>query len=102
MGGNSRKIQFEEYFLQMSQHRIAVVVGSLRKGSFNQQLANALAKLAPAGVTFEFQRIDDLPLYNQDDDGRPSEPLKRLKAAISGSQGVLFVTRNTTVPFPAC
>jgi len=84
----------------MSQHRIAVVVGSLRKGSFNQQLANALAKLAPAGVTFEFQRIDDLPLYNQDDDDRPSEPVKRLKAAISGSQGVLFVTPeyNRSVP----
>lgn len=45
---------------------IAVIVGSLRRGSFNRQLAEALVKLAPAGFQFHFPRIDDLPLYNQD------------------------------------
>ncbi len=48
--------------------RIAVVVGSLRRDSFNRKLANALAKLAPADFSFEQLEIDDLPLYNQDDD----------------------------------
>ena len=32
----------------MGTYRIAVVVGSLRKDSFNRQLATALAQLAPA------------------------------------------------------
>jgi chromate reductase len=76
----------------MSQYRIAVVVGSLRRESLNKSLANALVKLGPADVTFDQLRIDDLPLYNQDDDGHQAEPVKRLKAAISAAHGVIFVT----------
>ena len=56
----------------MSQYPIAVVVGSLRKESFNGNLAAALAKLAPPEFLFKQVRIDDLPLYNQDDDASPS------------------------------
>ena len=69
----------------MSQIKIAVVVGSLRKESFNHKLAIALAKLAPADFAFEHVRIDDLPLYNQDDDANPAESVKRLKAAVKSS-----------------
>ena len=76
----------------MSQTRIAVVVGSLRKDSFNQKLALALAHLAPSDFTFEHLRIDDLPLYNQDDDGNQAPAVKRLKSEIAASQGLLFVT----------
>ena len=50
----------------MSQYKIAVVVGSLRRDSFNHKLANALAKLAPAEFSFQQVQIADLPLYNQD------------------------------------
>jgi hypothetical protein len=52
----------------MSQTRIAVVIGSLRKDSFNRKLALAIANLAPSDFTFEHLQIDDLPLYNQDHD----------------------------------
>ena len=31
-------------------YNVAVLVGSLRKGSFNRQIAHALAELAPAGL----------------------------------------------------
>jgi chromate reductase len=81
-------------------YRIAVVVGSLRRESFNRQLANALAKLAPPGFEFVQLRIDDLPLYNQDDEGNPPEPVRRLKTEIAAAQGVLFVTPeyNRSVP----
>jgi chromate reductase len=37
-------------------------------------------------------QISDLPLYNQDDDDNPAEPVKRLKAEILASDGILFVT----------
>ncbi len=76
----------------MSQTRIAVIVGSLRKDSFNRKLALALAHLAPADFTFEHVRIDDLPLYNQDDDGNQAPAVKRLKSEIAAAQGLLFVT----------
>lgn len=84
----------------MAQLHIAVVVGSLRKESFNRRLATALARLAPADVTFTQVRIDDLPLYNQDDDGQQAAPVQRLKGEIQAAQGVLFVTAeyNRSIP----
>ncbi|MGB9152321.1 MAG: NAD(P)H-dependent oxidoreductase [Alphaproteobacteria bacterium] len=84
----------------MSQYQIALVVGSLRRESFNKKFADALIKLAPAEFSFKFLQIGDLPLYNQDDDGNPAESVQRLKKEISASQGLLFVTPeyNRSVP----
>ena len=84
----------------MSSIKIAVVVGSIRKDSINRKLATALAALAPPDFSFEHVRIDDLPLYNQEHDATPSEQVKRLKAGVSGSQGLLFVTPeyNRSIP----
>jgi len=86
--------------LIMAQIQIAVLVGSLRRDSYNRKLANALVKLAPAEAAFKQLRIDDLPLYNQDDDSNQAEPVRRLKAEIKASHGVLFVTPeyNRSVP----
>jgi chromate reductase len=56
----------------MSRYDVAVVVGSLRRESFNRKLATALAKLAPSEFSFRQIKIDDLPLYNQDDDANPA------------------------------
>lgn len=76
----------------MSEYRIAVVIGSLRRDSYNRQLANAVKKLGPADFSFHDLRIDDLPLYNQDDDSNQAEPVKRLKSEITSAQGLIFVT----------
>lgn len=76
----------------MSDYKIAVVIGSLRRDSFNRKLASALAKLAPPEFSFAQVEIGDLPLYNQDDDGNQAPPVKRLKDEIAGSRGVIFVT----------
>ena len=84
----------------MRQYKIAVVVGSLRQDSFNRKLANAIVKLAPSEFSFKPLAIGDLPLYNQDDDATPAESVKRLKADIAASQGLLFVTPeyNRSIP----
>lgn len=76
----------------MSTYQIAVIVGSLRKDSFNRKLADALAKLAPSGFVFKQLEIGDLPLYNQDDDAQQAPAVKRLKAEIQSAHGLLFVT----------
>ncbi|HSX59534.1 MAG TPA: NAD(P)H-dependent oxidoreductase [Tahibacter sp.] len=76
----------------MSQYRIAVIVGSLRKDSFNKKLATALTRLGPPDFDFQTSRIDDLPLYDQDDDTNPADAVKRLKSEIAAAQGLLFVT----------
>ena len=84
----------------MSNTCIAVLVGSLRKDSFNRQLADALIQMAPQGWQLKLSRIDDLPLYNQDEDSHQAEPVQRLKAEIAAASGVIFVTPeyNRSVP----
>lgn len=76
----------------MTQYRIAVVIGSLRRESFNRRLANGVMKLAPPELVFEELKIDDLPLYNQDDDDDQADSVKRLKENLAASQGLLFFT----------
>jgi chromate reductase len=84
----------------MSRYQIVVVVGSLRRDSINRRLANAVQPLAPPEFSFQQIRIDDLPLYNQDDDARPADAVKRLKGEVTAAQGLLFVTPeyNRSIP----
>jgi chromate reductase len=84
----------------MSEYRIAVVIGSLRRESYNRQLANAVKKLGPPDFSFYDLRIDDLPLYNQDDDSNQAEPVKRLKSEIASAHGLIFFTPeyNRSIP----
>lgn len=84
----------------MRTYQIAVIVGSLRKESFNRKLAAALVKLAPGDFAFMTPEIGDLPLYNQDDDGNQATQVKRLKAEIRAADGLLFVTPeyNRSIP----
>lgn len=80
--------------------RIASIVGSLRHDSLNRRLHDALLRLAPADLSFHDVPIGDLPLYNQDEEAEPGEPVRRLKRAIAEADGVLFVTPeyNRSIP----
>ena len=84
----------------MSQHQIAVIVGSLRRDSFNRKLASAIVKLAPSEFAFQQVEIGDLPIYNQDDDNRQAASVLRLKSEIKAASGLLFVTPeyNRSIP----
>ena len=75
----------------MSEYKIAVIVGSLRKDSFNLKLANAVVKLAPSDFTFKQSQISDLPLYNQDDDANQAAQVIQLKNEIKDTDGRLFI-----------
>lgn len=85
----------------MTHYQIAVIVGSLRKESINRKFADALIKLAPADFTFKFVKIDDLPIYNQDEENNPPASVTRLKSDIKSAQGVLFVTPEYNRSIPA-
>jgi chromate reductase len=84
----------------MPSYNIAVVVGSLRQDSVNQKFAKALEKIFPPDFRFTHVHIDDLPLYNQDNDDAPPAQVRRLKSEIAAAQGVLFVTPeyNRSIP----
>ena len=81
-------------------YKIAVVVGSLRKDSFNRQLAHAVTSLAPADFTFEYLDIGVLPLYSQEYDADYPEVARRFKQQIEAVDALLFVTPeyNRSIP----
>jgi chromate reductase len=82
---------------------IVVIVGSLRKESFNRKIANALRELAPPSLKLEIVEIGQLPLYNQDlDPDNPPPAWKEFRARVKKADGVLFVTPeyNRSVPAP--
>lgn len=80
--------------------RVAVLVGSLRKESFNRKMAKALASLAPASLHLEIVEIGDLQLYNQDLDDDPPAAWRAFRDRLKSVDGFLFVTPeyNRSVP----
>jgi len=81
-------------------HTVAVVVGSLRKESFNRKVAKALIAVAPPALTFEFVEIGDLPLFSQDLEATPPQQWVDFRNKIKSKDAVLFVTPeyNRSVP----
>jgi chromate reductase, NAD(P)H dehydrogenase (quinone) len=81
---------------------VAVLVGSLRKESFNLKMAKALIGLAPKSLQLQIVPIGNLPLYNQDldDEGNVPAAWSEFRQQIKPCQGVLFVTPeyNRSVP----
>jgi chromate reductase len=80
---------------------VCVLVGSLRKASFNAMLANALISLAPSSLKLDIVEIGQLPFYNQDlDTDAPPAPWTAFRQRIKAADAVLFVTPeyNRSVP----
>jgi NAD(P)H-dependent FMN reductase len=83
--------------------RILALIGSLRAGSYNRQLAEAAVKHAPAGINVEiFEGLADVPFYNEDLDqpGDVPEPAQSLRDAVQRADALLLVTPeyNGTIP----
>ena len=82
--------------------KIAVLVGSLRRESYNRKMAHALAGLAPPSLELEIIEIGGLPLYSQDydDEGKPLDEWIAFRERLKAFDGVLFVTpeHNRSVP----
>jgi len=80
--------------------KVAVLVGSLREGSFNRRLAMALRRLGPADWQYLDVAIDEVPYFDQDLEADPPASVGRLKAAIEGADALMFVTPeyNRSVP----
>ena len=87
----------------MSTRTVAVIIGSLRKESFNRKIALALAAVAPSTLKFEIVEIGDLPLYNQDLEGgeiTPPAAWSAFRKQVKAADAVLFVTPeyNRSIP----
>lgn len=85
----------------MASRKIAIIVGSLRKQSFNRKMAQALVSVAPSSLNCEIVEIGQLPLYNPDDDeGQPRAEWTAFRECMRPLDGVVFVTPeyNRSVP----
>jgi chromate reductase, NAD(P)H dehydrogenase (quinone) len=83
-----------------STYKIAVLVGSLRKGSISRKIAHALEGLASDRLKLEIAEIGDLPHYNPDLEENIPPRWAAFRRKIAESQAVLFVTPeyNRSVP----
>ena len=79
---------------------VAVLVGSLRKESFNRKMARAMIALAPQPLQMEIVEIGQLPHYNQDSEAEPPQVVVDFRQRIATVDAVLFVTPeyNRSVP----
>src|SRR5690348_2375798 len=81
--------------------KVLAIVGSLRKGSYNKMLLQAVLELCPKDMEIESAEIGEIPLYNEDvrEKGYPA-PAQRLREQIRAADAVLFITPeyNYTIP----
>lgn len=76
----------------MASRKIAVIVGSLRKESFTRKVAKSIMLLAPPTIDMEIVEIDQLAMYNQDDDSSPPATYLEFRDKIRSFDGILFCT----------
>jgi NAD(P)H-dependent FMN reductase len=84
--------------------RILALVGSLRAGSHNRQLAEAAVKFAPEGAEVElFEGLADVPFYNEDIDVEGSVPAAavKLREAAQAADAFLFFSPEYNGTMPA-
>ena len=81
-------------------HDVAVLIGSLRRDSFNRKTATTLKTIAPRSLVLEIVEIGALPLYNMDLESDVPVPWRTFRDRIRRADAILFVTPeyNRSVP----
>ena len=85
----------------MSSHvRILGFAGSLRRGSYNQAALRAAQLLVPENSEIDLFQLDEVPMFNQDDEKHPPSSVLELKKCIRGADAVLIVTPEYNYSIP--
>ena len=87
----------------MANLNVISICGSLRKGSFNRIVMNALPGFAPEGMQIkEAPPFSEFPLYNADIQNSTGFPaaVQTLADAIRAADGVIFVTPEYNFGIP--
>jgi chromate reductase len=81
--------------------RVLAVSGSLRRDSHNTRLLRAAAQQLPPGVELElYDRLKQIPPFDEDDEATPAGEVQAWRAAIESADAVLFATPeyNSSIP----
>lgn len=79
---------------------ILAIVGSLRKKSYNMQLARTMQERYRGKFNMDIADIGSLPFFNEDEENNPPQAVKDFKEAIARADGVFFITPeyNWSIP----
>lgn len=72
--------------------KILAIVGSLRKGSYNRQLALYAKEILGDKVEFEILDYNDVPLFNEDYEFPAPESITRVRRKVKEADGIWFFT----------
>ena len=80
--------------------KVVAIVGSIRKESYNMQLAKFMQKRYTEKFELEVLSLRDLPMYDQDIENEAPQTVLDFKAKVKAADAVLWITPeyNGTVP----
>ena len=84
----------------MDMKRILFIVGSLREGSFNRQLAREAEQMIGARAEVTYLDYKDVPLINQDIEIPEPEAVCRLRATVKEADGIWVFTPEYNFSYP--
>ena len=84
----------------MKNIQVAIIVGSLRKESFNRKVAAEMIRLSPANLDLKIVEIKDLTFFSEDIENDPPSSWTDFKNEVAAADAVLFVSPeyNRTIP----
>jgi NAD(P)H-dependent FMN reductase len=80
--------------------KVLFIVGSLRKDSFNRQLAQTAAQLLEGKVETSFLSYQDIPFMNQDIESPTPESIARVRSEVAAADGIWIVTPEYNYSYP--
>ncbi len=83
-----------------SPKKILGIVGSLRKQSYNKWLMQAAQKLAPDNLEIEIFDLQNIPLFNQDNELAMPASVTEFKQKIEAADAILIATPEYNYSFP--
>lgn len=81
--------------------KILGIAGSLRRGSFNRAALRFAKTSAPGNMEVEiFERLGEIPPFNEDQEKNPPEAITELKEKIRSADAILFATPEYNYSIP--
>ncbi|MCL2059978.1 MAG: NAD(P)H-dependent oxidoreductase [Oscillospiraceae bacterium] len=80
--------------------KITAIVGSLRRGSYNRQLAVETGRLLGDGAQLDIMEYGDVPFMNQDIEFPAPDAVRRVRGIVKSADAVWFFTPEYNHFFP--
>ena len=97
----SDKSRIKSFIIKITvMKNILFIVGSLRKQSFNRQLAGLAEKMLEGQFNIQYLDFEDVPLMNQDLEANTPAPVARVRKEILAADGIWIFTPEYNYSYP--